>query len=323
MTRTGIFLLAILFFCATGVSSQDEGRIDLDSVRIIPTEGRAGTTILLEVTITPHMDWHIYGKKETNGEPPRLEFSSPHAKVAGFLDLPDGERHEAYGMESYWIHDTVTLKQKLTISREAKPGKVEVSGVLHYTACTSERCDPPYELPVTATFTVLPGAAVEAPVSDTAQAQEKKGKKKDKSLFAFLLLAIGAGLFALAMPCTYPMIPITISFFTKQANDRGGNVLPLSLTYGAGIVLIFVLIGVLVGGVIVPFAANPVVNLLIGVVFLFFGLALFGVITLQPPQFLLRSASKASQKGGYIGVFLMGATLVVTSFTCTAQHFAP
>jgi len=120
------------------------------------------------------------------------------------------------------------------------------------------------------------------------------------------------------MPCTYPMIPITISFFTKQADARGGKVLPLSLLYGAGIVAIFVGIGVIVGPLIMVFATHWMTNLVIGVAFLFFSLVLFGAINLQPPAFLMQAAGKASMKGGYLGVFLMGATLVITSFTCTA-----
>ncbi|MBL8862307.1 MAG: thioredoxin family protein [Planctomycetes bacterium] len=140
----------------------------------------------------------------------------------------------------------------------------------------------------------------------------------EASLFAFLLSAVFWGLFTLLMPCTYPMIPITISYFTKQADQRRTGTLSLSLAYGAGIVLIFVLIGVLVGPIVIAFAAHPVTNIVIGLLFLVFALTLFGVMTLQPPAFLMGMAGTASQKGGYIGVFLMGATLVVTSFTCTA-----
>lgn len=140
----------------------------------------------------------------------------------------------------------------------------------------------------------------------------------DPSLWLFLLSAVGWGLFTLLMPCTYPMIPITISYFTKQATQRHGGTLPLSLVYGAGIVLVFVLIGVAVGPLIIAFAVHPVTNLVIGLLFLLFALALFGVVDLQPPGFLLSAAGKASAQGGYLGVFLMGATLVVTSFTCTA-----
>jgi thiol:disulfide interchange protein DsbD len=140
----------------------------------------------------------------------------------------------------------------------------------------------------------------------------------DASLLAFLLSAVFWGLFTLLMPCTYPMIPITISYFTKQAGQRHTSTLPLSLAYGAGIVLIFVLIGILVGPIVIAFAAHPVTNLVIGVLFLVFALTLFGVMNLEPPAFLLGLAGSASQKGGYAGVFFMGATLVITSFTCTA-----
>jgi thiol:disulfide interchange protein DsbD len=140
----------------------------------------------------------------------------------------------------------------------------------------------------------------------------------DASLWLFLLAAVGWGLFTLLMPCTYPMIPITISFFTKQATQRERSAAPLALAYGAGIVAIFVLIGVVVGPVIIRFATHPVTNLVIGLLFLVFALALFGAIELRPPAFLMNAAGRASSKGGYLGVFLMGATLVVTSFTCTA-----
>jgi len=150
-------------------------------------------------------------------------------------------------------------------------------------------------------------------------AASDSGKQpEEKSLFAFLAEAVLWGLITLLMPCTYPMIPITISFFTKQAEKRGGNVLPLSLAYGAGIVMVFIIIGVAVGSVIVPFAQHPVTNIIIGGMFLFFAMSLFGFVNLQPPRFLLNVAGQASMKGGYVGVFLMGTTLVVTSFTCTA-----
>lgn len=154
--------------------------------------------------------------------------------------------------------------------------------------------------------------------SKAATTDEAEEAGRETSLLAFLLSAVFWGLFTLLMPCTYPMIPITISYFTKQADARKTSTLPLSLAYGAGIVLIFVLIGVAIGPLIIPFATHPVTNLVIGGFFLVFALTLFGVMTLNPPRFLMSAAGSASQKGGYLGVFLMGATLVVTSFTCTA-----
>jgi thiol:disulfide interchange protein DsbD len=156
------------------------------------------------------------------------------------------------------------------------------------------------------------------PESTTKAAPIEEDAGNESSLLAFLLSAVLWGLFTLLMPCTYPMIPITISYFTKQADARKTGTLPLSLAYGAGIVAIFVLIGVLIGPLIIPFATHPITNLVIGGFFLVFALTLFGVMTLNPPRFLMNVAGSASQQGGYLGVFLMGATLVVTSFTCTA-----
>ncbi len=161
------------------------------------------------------------------------------------------------------------------------------------------------------------GDAAEAELA-AATRPPQGDEEKSEGLLALILAAIGGGIFALLMPCTYPMIPITISFFTKQAEARGGSVLPLSLLYGAGIVLIFIVIGVVVGPPIMTFATHPVTNLVMGSMFVFFAAVLFGVLTLNPPQFLMRAAGKASMKGGLVGVFLMGMTLVLTSFTCTA-----
>ncbi len=161
-----------------------------------------------------------------------------------------------------------------------------------------------------------PPAAGAGATSGAAVPEEQDGQ--ESSLWLFLGSAVFWGLFTLLMPCTYPMIPITISYFTKQASQRHASTLPLSLAYGAGIVGIFVLIGILVGPIVITFAAHPVTNLVIGALFLLFALTLFGVMNLQPPAFLMGLAGSASQKGGYAGVFFMGATLVITSFTCTA-----
>ncbi|MGB0331798.1 MAG: protein-disulfide reductase DsbD family protein, partial [Planctomycetota bacterium] len=157
---------------------------------------------------------------------------------------------------------------------------------------------------------------IEAPAAD-GEKRSFGQETESEGLLRFILIAIGAGLFTLLMPCTYPMIPITISFFTKQADEKGGNALLLASFYGLGIVAMFVLLGVVAGKMLVPFATHPVTNFVIGVLFVVFALALFGAITLNPPAFLMGAAGKASGTGGILGVFLMGLTLVITSFTCT------
>ncbi|MFT5461138.1 MAG: cytochrome c biogenesis protein CcdA/DsbC/DsbD-like thiol-disulfide interchange protein [Planctomycetota bacterium] len=164
------------------------------------------------------------------------------------------------------------------------------------------------------------GEGAEAALAGSAGDKNKpaRGGEQKDPWGKFLLLCIGGGLFTLLMPCTYPMIPITISFFTKQATARDGKVLPLSLAYGLGIVVIFTLIGAIIGPPIVAFSQHWISNLVIGTAFFLFAFSLFGLFTIQPPRFIMNLAGAAQGGSGTTGVFLMGATLVVTSFTCTA-----
>ena len=146
---------------------------------------------------------------------------------------------------------------------------------------------------------------------------EQSGGTSD-GLLALILSCILGGLIALIMPCTYPMIPITIAFFTKQAEAREGKILPLALCYGLGIILCFIIVGVAIGGVIISIAQGAILNIIFGVVFLVFALSFFDLFTIRLPAGVNNLASKASGGSGLAGVFLLGATLVITSFTCTA-----
>lgn len=135
----------------------------------------------------------------------------------------------------------------------------------------------------------------------------------------FLLLAVAGGLFTLVMPCTYPMIPLTINFFTKQG-ERGISTTPLALTYALGIIGFFMIIGLVFAGVI---GANPQVlaghwltNLIIALLFLVLGASLLGVFFLRLPSGMM-NLGQGSQ-GGYAGALIMGLAFAIISFTCTA-----
>ncbi len=139
-------------------------------------------------------------------------------------------------------------------------------------------------------------------------------------LWGFLLLAIGAGLGALLMPCIYPMIPLTVSYFTRHAQ---GAPIRMALLYGLAIVLTFTGLGVglslVVGSAGTQIvAANPWVNLMIAIAFLVFGLSLLGVINLRLPSSLVNwFDQKGTERQDYIGVLFMGLALTLVSFTCT------
>jgi thiol:disulfide interchange protein len=139
------------------------------------------------------------------------------------------------------------------------------------------------------------------------------------SLGQFLILAIIGGLFTLLMPCTYPMIPFTMTFFAKQA-AAGRRLLPLAAFYALGIIACFVGLGVLITGVfgstLANLAGHPLTNLLIALLFIVLGLGLLGAFLIRLPTSLENSLGGG--RGGYLGALIMGLTFAVTAFSCTA-----
>ncbi len=140
----------------------------------------------------------------------------------------------------------------------------------------------------------------------------------------FWLLAAGfiGGLIALATPCVYPMIPITVSFFTKLGEQRKGGSLGPALLYCVGIIISFTALGLVLTLILgasgtQDFGSSPVVNALVALLFIVFAFSLFGLFEMKLPRFLTRVSGAASSGGGRMGVLLMGLTFSVTSFACT------
>ena len=143
------------------------------------------------------------------------------------------------------------------------------------------------------------------------------------ALGPWILKAMIAALLALLTPCVFPMIPVTVSFFTKQAESKAGNAFFLPVLYVIGIVVSFVIIGsvftVMMGAGGPQFlATNGWLQLAIGVLFVVFALSLFGVFTLRPPAFLMQKVGGVQGQQGVMGTLGMGLVFSLTSFTCTA-----
>lgn len=294
--------------------------------RIEPSPVRAGEsiTLVLDVTVLDATR-HAYGAKEETNMPIALDAAKLQLRglqADGEAVVPPGDPVEKFGLVTHPLPHEFQVKQRLRVPAGQAPGTVKVEGVLDYQMCTENFCDPAGEL----AFSVDVAVEKHGALTDGGETEVREpSKPKDEgSLWFLIVTCFFGGLLALVMPCTYPMIPITFSFFTKQADARGGKVLPLALAYGGGIVGMFALIGVLaaslgsIGGGVQVFAAHWITNSIIGVAFLVFAFSLLGLFTLQPPRFLTDLAGKSRSVGGLGGVLLMGATLVVTSFTCTA-----
>lgn len=161
-------------------------------------------------------------------------------------------------------------------------------------------------------------ALTDKPVVGSVENQALSAEKPaDSSLLGFIVAAFLSGLVALATPCVFPIIPMTVSFFTNQ---KGG--LWKALLYGFSIIAIYVLIGVLVSRINGPGFANFVSthwlpNLLFFAVFFIFALSFLGLFEITLPNSLINKADAQSERGGIGGIFFMAFTLVLVSFSCT------
>ncbi|HOX81451.1 MAG TPA: cytochrome c biogenesis protein CcdA [Chryseolinea sp.] len=142
-----------------------------------------------------------------------------------------------------------------------------------------------------------------------------KADPKQNSLWGFFLLSFIAGLAALLTPCVFPMMPMTVSFFTGRKRS-------LALVYGLSIIVIYTLIGAALAPLMGPETANHLStewlpNLIFFAVFIVFGLSFLGLFEITLPGTFINKVDQQSEKGGLIGVFFMAFTLVLVSFSCT------
>ncbi|HEX5137118.1 MAG TPA: cytochrome c biogenesis protein CcdA [Planctomycetota bacterium] len=300
----------------------------------------AGKANAVLVSATVAEGFHVYGTKIGSDGIPMAGALLPAPGARGAVPWAGGEAASPPGKK---YDRSVSFEIPFT---PARGGKIELRVLLTFQACDENSCDPTAMLYLPLAFdasaageeegasgagpAARQGAKGAAGPSASGSGAAASGGSSDTGGLAaagivqLILLSIGAGIFALLMPCTYPLIPITISFFSKQAESRHKGLLPLALAYGAGIVVIFTAIGGLVGGGLA--AADSISNLanvwwlnfLFALLFLVFGLSLVGLFDIRLPSAFDNVAARASGTGGYLSVFAMGLTLVITSFTCTA-----
>ena len=178
-------------------------------------------------------------------------------------------------------------------------------------------------------FTSIPTAADSIAARKKAQqAIVKKAtpvkvvaKEKPKTLWAIFLAGLLGGFTAVLMPCIYPLLPLTVSFFTKKAGSRAKGIFQ-SLVYGLSIIVIYVALGMLISIIfgsdaLNELATNGIFNLFFFLLLVVFGISFLGAFEITLPSSLGNKLDANADKGGSAGIFFMAATLVVVSFSCT------
>ncbi len=163
----------------------------------------------------------------------------------------------------------------------------------------------------------------QAPTAQTAIANTVPpgARQKPKTLWQIFIAGLLGGFAALIMPCIYPLLPLTVSFFTKKSGSKGKAVFQ-SLLYGVSIIVIYVSLGLLItvffgSNALNALATNGIFNLCFFLLLVVFGISFLGAFELTLPSSLANKLDENSDKGGIAGIFFMAATLVVVSFSCT------
>ncbi|MFK7757123.1 MAG: protein-disulfide reductase DsbD domain-containing protein [Flavobacteriales bacterium] len=292
--------------------------------------------------------WHVYALElPTEDGPIPTEVyinDSNEVELLGETFQPEYITHydPNFDTDLNYYENEVTFSQKIKTSDVSKL----VEGYVYFMVCNDEKCLIPTQLDFqvnltttkgwikeldaegvsseNAKFTYLtPNIDLKNPVNKECADVEVKETTEEKSLWTLFLLGFGGGLIALLTPCVFPMIPLTVSFFTKGSEDKKKG-MRNAIYYGAFIFLIYILLSLpfhlldqVNENILNDISTNVVLNVIFFIIFVFFAFSFFGYYELTLPSSLANKMDNASNKGGMIGIFFMAITLAIVSFSCT------
>ena len=344
-------ILALVLTLTTVVAQMPSGKDKVTIAPIVAIEGAAGDTVQVKISMKIAKHWHSYGFTKTVGPdglgPDYTVLSVAPASVAKLAGKPRVLKGSHKKYDDSWqvtteeLEGTVEVQAAIVLDRALPVGKTALKLTFGMQMCDTTSCLPfedfdPITVPVTVTDVYKgPADASTAPATTgtvvdtqrTALAPAVVGDQsieteKSKGLWSFFLYAMGVGFLALLTPCVFPMIPITVSFFTKRHEKSKGKGLQESLLFGLGIISTFTAVGIIAsaifgGTAVQDLAANPWLNLGIGALFMALAFNLFGAFEIQVPVSIMNALNKKSQGDGKVAILLMGLTFSLTSFTCT------
>jgi len=348
-------LLAVILFSVVGNGLFSQMENPEDKVRSSIRLEQKDCDLFVVVDVDIIDGWHINSHilpAESFFIPTNVTIErSPNYKIhAGVIEpKPIMEYDEdAEEMLSYH-HHKFTLKRKITSKSDKN---YTLKGVFSFQTCDDSKCLPEHEVPFELSVKKC-GPEMELRTDDpdtsatenngdttnTADAsgptnptdnQAKKAKTKKaapeeketgKSMWLIFFISFLSGFAALLTPCVFPMIPMTVSFFTKQSKSKAAGIRN-AIIYGVSIILIYVILGTIVTSVFGYDALNALstdvtFNLIFFLLLVVFAISFMGAFEIRLPSSWLNKADKASDKGGIIGIFFMALALALVSFSCT------
>jgi thiol:disulfide interchange protein DsbD len=354
MKRTATFIMGIIMLMVSPFFVYGQ-MLDPVSYEVIeaPEQIAAGAPFDITVKATIDGKWHLYSiANDPDAGPYPTQFSSrnPAMAIAGDVaeSEPSIEFDPNFETELGWHTSEATFTIPVAFRPETE-GSTMIDIEVLYQVCDDKSCLPPKRKSITQSITI--SGVAESPytgfpektgdqetAASSAEGEENPNALEQSAsgdissagglggsgIFSFLWIALTAGFAALLTPCVFPMIPLTVSFFSKQKEGQKSKPLGQALGFGIAIVLTFTILGALLALLIGAsganqFAANPWVNLMIALVLVVFAVSLLGAFELRLPHQLTNWLNrKSNESGGFVGVLFMALTISAVSFSCTA-----
>ena len=333
-----LFLLQLNFLFSQIINHEDVVKVNF-SIEQKDSEAY----IVAKITIIP--GWHINSNKLPKGSsaiPTEIILTKNKSFTARETIEPKPIQFIEEDLGEMQSHQkgSITMKRKFIINSATD---FKVSGAFAFQVCDEAgKCLMPHEYPfslsvkgyelavakdtiseekVDALTSNTGTDIVKETISPSKKLPVKKTPESKKSMWLIFIISFLSGFAALLTPCVFPMIPMTVSFFTKKSKSKSEG-LRNAILYGFSIIAIYVILGTIVTTIFGPSALNALstnvwFNLLFFVLLVVFAISFLGAFEIMLPSSWLNKADKASDKGGFIGIFFMALALALVSFSCT------
>ncbi len=285
-------------------------------------EKRGDNQYELIFTATIDKGSHIYSMDIPSGGP--IPTSFRYDSISGYK--LDGKTYEvtkplevfddAFGFKIKTFSNTAEFRQKIS----AVSSSFTVIGSVNFMACNNATCSPPKDVE----FAIKIGDKTENKVIKNIlnTGAGSKPVKPDRGLLKFFLISLLAGFAGVLTPCVFPMIPMTVAFFSQGTAERGKAVFK-AIIFGISIVLIYSSLGIVVSltsagaGFANTLSTHWIPNTIFFLLFVIFAISFFGAFEILLPNSWVTGADTRVDKGGILAAFFMGLTTVIVSFSCT------
>ena len=286
-------------------------------------------------------EWHVYSQFTPENGPLPAEFAFENEKgnyelVGKVKESPYKKQYnEVFEVDEYYFEKKVTFTQKVKIlNANISSIKAKIDYQVCKQACINDNVQFTFAIPaikevavvstvdtVSKTDTLLTNNKEIKEAGKPSVVVEAPKEEDEKGLWTIFLLAFLGGFAALLTPCVFPMIPMTVSFFTKQSkNPAQGK--QNAILYGISIIAIYVVLGLAITGIfgadaLNALSTNPWFNVFFFFLLIVFAISFLGAFEIMLPNSWANKVDRQADKGGVVGILFMALALAIVSFSCT------